>query len=387
MVILYNFVQFLYILLNVIGYSGNDRLLGIPIFFMLFPMVFGVWMLDYNNIKKYYNNAFIYFFGFGFLCIFFSLIGGYGYLFNIPLDKSYIFRQSYFIIYLAIGIPVFAESFNYGLFKLFINNLKIFFLFSLVFFDDGIIMAIILLISMGNRKLAFLFFSFYLIFFHLFTDVVSLQTLLVQGLLMLYFITKIDFKFKLIFSLTIILIFSGYYITDEIIMALKIIDNNAGWRLGIWVDNIKSTINDTFLFGHGFGTTYFAAEGREPGEYIYQGLLTRSNYAAETLRSYSIYQAEFVLGQHNSIINIFYRMGIIGLVLFFNLLIGIIKQINDYVVTKEAKYIVLICLIIIGVNVGLESPGYATDFIFLLGIIRFLTLKYFKKIRFDSIIL
>ncbi len=380
MIVLYNILQILYILLNTIGYSGNDKLAGIPVFFLLFIMVFMIYVLDFNNIKKYYNNSFIYFFGFGFLCVLFSLIGGHSLLFNIPLDKSYIFRQSYFLVYLAIGIPVFAESINYGLFQLFINNLKTFFLVSLVFFDDGIILAIILLICMKNRKVGFFIFCSYIFSYYFLTEVVPMQNLLLHALLIIYFITNMNLNFKFIYALLVIIIFSAYFVSENLINVLTILDNNVGWRLGIWTDNIKSTVNDTFLLGHGFGTSYFASEGREPGDYILQGLLTRSNYAAETLRSYTLYQAEFVLGQHNSIINIFYRMGIIGLLLFFNLILSILKQMNQFVSNKEAKYIMIICLIFIGVNVGLESPGYATDFIFLFGIIRYLSYKYYLKL-------
>ena len=338
-----------------------------------------IWVLDYNNLKKYYNNALTSFFLFGFFCIASSFVGIFSTFFDIHLDRSFIIRQSYFIPYLAFGIPVFAESFNYGIFKYLINNLKIFFIFSILFFNAGIIYSVILLIAIKSRKIAFLLFIIALLRYYLSPNffTISLQVLIIQLTLLVYFLTNINFNIKLLSTVILLLVLGGYAIQDSLISLITLFDSHAGFRLNLWVDNIKSTIDQTFTFGHGFGTSYYSAEGREPGDFILEGLSTRSNYAAETLRSYSLDKAEFVMGQHNSIINIFYRMGIIGLVLFLNIFISSIKQLNIYGPSKQVKYIYMICIIIIAVNVGLESPGYATEFIFLFGLIRFMSHHYF----------
>ena len=362
-----------------IGYASNSSILGIPIFFILFFLTLIIWLLDYKNIKKYYDKSLSYFIFLGAIYIISSFFGIFSILFDIPMDRSFIFRQSYFIPYLAIGIPVFTESFNYGLFKYLINNLKVFFVFSLFFFNAGIVYSVILLISILSKGLAFILFIITVLYTYLSPNLItiSLQVLIIQLVVLVYFLININFNIRFLGFVILILVLGGYAIQDSLVTLITILDSHAGFRLHLWVDNIRSTIDNTFFLGHGFGTSYFFAEGREPGDFILQGLSQRSNYAAETLRSYSLYQSEFVLGQHNSIVNIFYRLGLFGLILFLNILISTIKQLNKYGPTKEAKYISLICIIIIAVNVGLESPGYATEFIFLIGMIRFQTYQYF----------
>ena len=361
-----------------IGYSADISIAGIPLFFVLFIYTFLIWIVDFKSVKKYYNRALFYFLLLGFYYIFISFVGGFSLVFNIPLDKSYIFRQAYFIPFLAIAIPVFSESFKVGLFNYFLKN-KLFF----VIFAAGLRLpyaiqfATILVFSINNHFKGLVVFLFVLLYHYVTVfiptymtigDLPGLQILLMQGILFIFFITRLRLNIKYLSAFIIILIFSAYFIQNELMILLRSVDDNAGWRLFVWVDNIKSTINDTSLFGHGFGTTYFAAEGRLPGQLV-ESTIMRAGGALD--QGYSAYEVEFVRGQHNSFINIFYRLGIAGLLLFLSYFITIAKKIKKYRAPRQLNYVLLISMIIIGVNVGLESPGYATMFAFFIGLVQY----------------
>ena len=73
-----------------------------------------------------------------------------------------------------------------------------------------------------------------------------------------------------------------------------------------------------------------------------------------------------ILPQHNSFINIFYRLGFIGLSLFLGYLITISNKIKELNLPYQLHYILLTSMLIIGVNVGLESPKFLTQFILIL---------------------
>ena len=200
----------------------------------------------------------------------------------------------------------------------------------------------------------------------------SMQEALMVIILLTYFIIRIKLNFKYISILIILFVFIGYFMTDEIVLFTTVVlDPSAGWRLMLWTDNIKSTVNDTFLIGHGFGTTYFAAKGRNPGEFIDLYPIWKNSMGSTLLQYGSMYKAEFLLPQHNSFINIFYRLGIIGLFLFLSYLNSIAKKIKFYGGNyQQLNFILLLSMLIIGVNVGLESPGNCIRFVFIISIIQ-----------------
>jgi O-antigen ligase len=161
------------------------------------------------------------------------------------------------------------------------------------------------------------------------------------------------------------MIITGYFIHDEIVSLVVDLSDNTGWRLMVWVNNIKYTINDTFLIGHGFGTTYFPSRNTvefmpDPGG------------------------DDFLRGQHSSLVNIFYRMGIVGLLLFLAYFKSMEKKIKNFNAPPQLNYILLFGMIIIGVNVGLESPGYATNFVFLIGLVQYIIFEYYKTYRISE---
>ena len=90
------------------------------------------------------------------------------------------------------------------------------------------------------------------------------------------------------------------------------------------------------------------------------------------------YHEDYVTGQHNSIVNIFYRFGFIGLLLFMGFISDIYKKIQSTELPSQYYILLSIALITIAVNVGLESPKYMLVFAFFISLIlsRFYMEKY-----------
>ena len=354
------------------GGHGQNTIFGIPQFFILFSYTFLLWIVDFKSVKKYYNKSLLYFILIGLYYVLISIVGGFSLLFDVSLDRQYIFRQAYFIPFLCIAIPVFIRSFKFGIFNYFLKNKTLFIITSYFLFPVVCLYTAILLFSIKNHFIGFIIFLATTIIIPKEPEI-NLQILLMQGFLLFYFISKIRLNIKFITLFIMVLIFTGYFIKNEIILFVTTIDGNAGWRLMAWVHNIQSTINDTFLFGHGFGTSYFSSGGSNPGDFI-QLFASRS-----VERHGSNYITAFLQGQHNSFINIFYRLGIIGLLIFLAYFKNIAKQIKIICAPHQLNYILLLGMIIIGVNVGLESPGYATQFVFLISLVQYFIYENIKR--------
>ena len=351
--------------------------LGIPLFFILFFFTFMIWLIDFKSIKKYYNKALLYFIFLGLFYVIISFCAGFSLIFDIPIDKSFIIRQAYFLPFIGIAIPVFARSFNFGLFKYCLKMRLLFIIIAYFILNQPALLYIaIILFSIQNHLIGFFIFLTIFIFDGGFSS--SLQALLMQVILFIFFISRIKINVKYLTLSILTLIISINYLSDDIINLIKLLglyDSNASWRLMLWIDNIKSTINDTLFFGHGFGTSYFSAEGRQPGDFI----LSLAGGGAQTIREHgSRYIAEFVLGQHNSFINIFYRLGIMGLLFFLAFFATIAKQINIFSAPYQLNYVLIFSMLIIGVNVGLESPDYSVLFVFLIGLVQYINFEYYK---------
>jgi hypothetical protein len=381
--ILYLIFQVFFIISIISGINSDSYIFGINTFYIYFIYNILLFTIDYSNVSSHISRPLQLFFIIGILYVILSFIGLFGGLFNYPHKISFILRQSFFVPYIIISIPLFIRSFQYGLFNFAIKHLSILIPVFYLLLDASIFYSLLLVYSLSKYKISLiifisiLFYEFSTYSFYEF----SLQILLIQLLVLIFYLYKRPINIRFISIIIISLIFGGYFIQDNWVSALYLIDAHAAWRLSLWVDNIKSTINDTFLIGHGFGTSYFAAAGREIGDFILEGLQQRSNYAAETLRSYSLYQAELVLAQHNSFVNIFFRIGLIGIILFMGIYNYGYKILNRLNVGSQIYYILLISMVVIGVNVGLENPNNATIFSFLLGLVFFVCVKY-RDFRF-----
>jgi hypothetical protein len=338
------------------------------LFFILFFISILIWIIDYRSISKYLNKPLFIFIVFGFYYTLISLISGFSLFYNIPFNSAYIFRHAYFLVFFLIGLPVFTESFNYGIFNYIVKaHPKNIFYVPFLFYGSSIFVVLIVLFSIKSYLIASILFMLGLIIDGFPPS--STQLALLQIIIILSVIFRFKINSKYLVLLIYPLLIGIYFIPDNILQIMSFYPNES-WRLIFWVNSIKSTVDETFLFGHGFGTSYFDISLKNPSSFL------QFFIPDNTLRQYPNPEvAQFILPQHNSFINIFYRLGFIGLSLFLGYLITISNKIKELNLPYQLHYILLTGMLIIGVNVGLESPKFLTEFILLFSLINYYIYK------------
>ena len=135
--------------------------------------------------------------------------------------------------------------------------------------------------------------------------------------------------------------------------------SDAAWRARTWRDNLAALAESDFI-GLGFGVPYLPLTQDNLLEVEEHGWL------AEEGRPLPPSDYLYVRGQHSSIINVFYRLGLVGGVVFLSLNLLLFKRLlraatigdlNTARLSSAAGALLVIALTQISVNVGLESPG------------------------------
>lgn len=140
----------------------------------------------------------------------------------------------------------------------------------------------------------------------------------------------------------------------------EIFDANSFWRLRYWKDELTELARTGFL-GVGYGTAYATERFVGLGLEIENGPFAPSS-------GYSTIEKMFVTGPHNSFISLAFRLGIVGVALFLGFLQSVLKGMNRSGRVSAASYFLYFsAIVIIGVNVGLESPFYLILFVFAMG--------------------
>lgn len=136
------------------------------------------------------------------------------------------------------------------------------------------------------------------------------------------------------------------------------LDANSSWRMRYWRDEIIQVYNTNFV-GVGYGTSYASTKFVGDIDTIVGGPFGATE-------EYSTMDRLFVTGPHNSFISIFFRLGIIGYYLFVSF---IYHNLNPkYIDCKAKVFAAYAAIVLIMVNVGLESPYYLYLFVFAMGI-------------------
>lgn len=156
---------------------------------------------------------------------------------------------------------------------------------------------------------------------------------------------------KLMIITALLFVFIAPYYSDNFLS-----DLNTYWRLESWKSNLDSVI-DNNSFGSGFGISYFP---------LRQDVIDWAYHAYDSGIS-DLYLVEhmFIRGQHSSIINITFRVGLIGVAIFLSFLASVFLNYSQKDKTAEYKYLapVFTCGILnISVHVGLESPPFLITF-------------------------
>ena len=319
---------------------------------------------------------------FGHFYVIISSINGFGYYFSFETDLKYLFRQSYFLPFLAIVIPSLVISSKHGLMKFlkeyyihkfafFISSGILILYYLKVFENFQYLLLIIILLSIRHRLISILLFIPIFIY-PVVTNQLSgieygLQYQLMTIVAAFFFFFNFSIKRKAFVYIVLLLfgiLFGIGRIFDDIYhnpIFYLFTDNNAIWRLDIWIKNINYTIFNTFGLGVGLGTSYFLSDVIPTGTYW-------ANFVGPDYMG-NPYHEDYVTGQHNSIVNVFYRFGLIGLMLFIAFISNIYKKIKINKLPEQYYLILSIILITISVNVGLESPRYMLMFVMYISVI------------------
>ena len=180
--------------------------------------------------------------------------------------------------------------------------------------------------------------------------------------------------FTIVGGLLIVCILTRIDVVEEMLHS----DLNWLWRWQYWSNEVD-TLSRTALFGVGFGTAYgntnLLYESINPGVWV-----SSSSVAGDGL---------FLIAQHNSLMNILYRLGLLGLILFVACIVAgpislaikafIKAKLNNDYRSDYLKFSVLNFIynfVIIIINPGLESPVFALGFFVSLGFMLGMVLNY-----------
>lgn len=377
--------------------------LFIPIFVM---EIFLFFLVTFFNIFKIKDNLyvtgqgkkiwkfFLAFFVWAGIMLFFSYrdIVEYWNLLLLLYDEDYVFRHFMVVaeLFLSIGL-------GYTLFKtehLFkIKNYQLLFLSVLlavvmvynsnyVIFLGGLFVATLSLLSFRtNNKLLLFFIPFVMI---------SHSAYVIASAAMLTFIFLKN-PFKSFFSslpteriIVMLLIFTFViiFLWDDIYVKIQS-DQNSFWRLQVWTNELQ-TLAQTNFTGVGFGTAYVTYD-------IYNIVDNANMYLDE---GGGIYERLFLVANHNSILNMFYRMGLVGGILFLSwniVMCGacltsfrkkVLGEHNNYCWWAFTNYIYN--LLIIAMNPGMEMMQFAINYTFSLGLMFAIIFSSNKKLLIDK---
>lgn len=154
----------------------------------------------------------------------------------------------------------------------------------------------------------------------------------------------------------------GIFLASGILMFYIEEDANSLWRLNVWINEIAS-LSQTYFSGVGFGSAYVTDD-------IMFQVDNSTMYTNND--DNSLDTGAFLVANHSSILNMFYRMGLIGGVLFLVLNIQLVR-----IVIKTYQYanvemrsllwrlfsVFIYETIIISLNPGLEMMQFALSYI------------------------
>ena len=243
---------------------------------------------------------------------------------------------------------------------------------SYVIFLGGLFVAIISLLAVKmNNKLITLLIPLVMISHAAYEIAAGVMLFLIfmRAPLRRFFSHNTTKKIVLLLVLFILVIYFGQ---DSLYNIIKN-DQNSLWRLLVWKNEIQ-TLAKTWFTGVGFGTSYVTAD-------IYT-IVNNSNMYMDS--DGTIYERLFLVANHNSFLNMFYRMGLLGGGLFLALNIVICSTCMSFSKEKTkwnyeyqwwafTNYVYN--LVIIALNPGMEMMQFAINYTFSLGIILSVILK------------
>ena len=331
-------------------------------------------LLTINKETKRLRILFAYFIlfaSFYFLISFFNLPR----LWNIKgLDYSLSYLPRHYFAIAELFIPI-VLSFGFYKLKLY-HRLKLAFLipFALLLFliNSDLCVKGLLLIALSiiawkcHCKLIMLFAFFlnlgqsaYILGFFVLILVLLFEKQIIP------FLSK-NTTLKIIFILFAAIF--GVFLSYGWLMAYVKSDPNSLWRLMVWLNEFDS-LSKTWFTGVGFGSAYVTRD------IVYQ--VSNSNMYTTNVDG-GLDTGIFIVANHSSLLNMFYRMGILGGMLFLALNVQLIRVvvITYHRAVPEMKRLLWYLLaafiyetIIISLNPGLEMMQFALSYILSLSVL------------------
>lgn len=354
----------------------------IPLLIVFTLSLYSFLMNKLNEYNIYFFKKYLNFLIFSSIILFCSIFDLMPSSWTMEFDLMVAVRQYFFIFSLPIFTFVAYKFFKFNYFFITRNSLILlggyFFLYFIItdgmnglilspFVNYSQIFMIIFFINfekINNQFLKYLILIIILILsFFLFKEV-SLQFLIffIGVILITINLNRYIIHKFVILTFTIIPFFSLLIINNSLIP----FDSNSMVRLVMWKDATQSLI-DTFGLGVGFGTEWIKNE-------FY---LIKSNWFL--FDNYNT-NDKFNVTTHNTFSDIFFRVGLIGLLLFLKFIMSLF---NERIIknSRLVSYLFLSILISLSTNPGFFSVnffiGLSITFGFLLTIIE----KDFKSIQ------
>lgn len=160
-------------------------------------------------------------------------------------------------------------------------------------------------------------------------------------------------------------------------------DVNSAWRLVVWTNEIRTLIRTQFT-GVGFGTAYVTIDILQQTDNVNMYLKAENGFS----------EGIFIIANHNSILNTFYRMGLLGgltfLVLNLSLFSWFLKVNHEPLPERVKRYLwwamanYLFNFVIISLNPGLEMLQFSIGYQLSMAIIIYTLLYSSKMIRLSK---
>ena len=154
----------------------------------------------------------------------------------------------------------------------------------------------------------------------------------------------------------------GIFLSYGIMMVYIESDPNSLWRLNVWINEIGS-LSKTCFTGVGFGSAYVTKD--------IVNQVSNSNMYTTNVEG-GLESGIYLVANHSSLLNMFYRMGILGGLLFLALNVQLIRVVVKTYrqATRKMKSLLwrmfavfIYETIIIALNPGLEMMQFALSYI------------------------
>lgn len=371
------------IFLTVIGIAafGNNfvqlDILGVPIFYIVIMLSIITILVNICMKAKYDNQLFelqkseiilLCFVLYALFRVVFSYLGATNFLIseNLSINAGYILRQAYYLLFFTLLVTI--DGRDKPIYMLKVLKKYGYFIFFLIY-----IVSIIRSKSFALNVATTFFLGFLsillaserfpltglIILLSPLPDGGTLTTIFIKVLYFLCVVRRLD-KMRvnnLLKKFFCVFIPACFILPMIFNLLFKYFDSNSIWRLEYWYDEINELKNSYFM-GVGYGTSYASSNF----------VTLSSSYTNRPFASnetYSFYDNIFVVGPHNSIIAVTFRLGILGCILLLMYLIEKGKNIaHDNEVDACKLFLFFSSVFIITVNVGFESPLYLMIFIF-----------------------